>query len=195
MAADPAAEPHLCAACLFAPRPFASLAFHAPYGGLMRDMIVSFKFGERPEHVAVLRDLLLAAFERAVARPSGQAGERIAPGATDLVVPVPLHPGRLSWRGFNQSLELARPLAGKYGWPLEPAALARIRRTRPQSTLSGRERRENIRGAFAADPLLVRGRAVLLADDVMTTGATVDAAAQALLAAGARRVDVVVLAR
>jgi ComF family protein len=195
VANDPHEPPRLCAACQTGRRPYAALAFHAPYGGLLRDMIVSFKFGERPEHVAVLRDLLRAAYERAAARPVGTGQTRIAPGAVDMVVPVPLYPRRLSWRGFNQSLELARPLAGKYGWPLVPAALVRVRNTRPQSTLSGRDRRENIKGAFAADPARVRGRAVLLTDDVMTTGATVEAASQALRAAGARRVDVLVLAR
>ncbi|KUG28986.1 competence protein f [hydrocarbon metagenome] len=193
MEADPAEPPELCAACLILPRPFAALAFHAPYGDLLRDMILAFKFGERPQYGAVLRGLLLSAFERAAARAGQKGGD--APAVPDMVVPVPLYPRRLAWRGFNQSLELARPLARKYGWPIEPGALARIRDTRPQSTLSGRMRRENIQGAFAADATLVRGRTVLLTDDVMTTGATVEAAAKALRAAGASRVDVLVLAR
>lgn len=208
MEADPAEPPELCAACLILPRPFAALAFHAPYGDLLRDMILAFKFGERPQYGAVLRGLLLSAFERAAARAAQAAGSALtggsapatpavsaAPAVPDMVVPVPLYPRRLAWRGFNQSLELARPLARKYGWPIEPGALTRIRDTRPQSTLSGRMRRENIQGAFAADAALVRGRTVLLTDDVMTTGATVEAAAKALRAAGASRVDVLVLAR
>ncbi|NDY56726.1 ComF family protein [Desulfovibrio sulfodismutans] len=205
MEADPADDPDLCAACLLEPRPFSALAFHAPYGGLLRDMILAFKFGERPQYGAVLRDLFLLAFERAAARGVREGGTApatphapvapIAPIAPDVVIPVPLYPRRLAWRGFNQSLELARPLARKYGWPVDAQALSRIRDTRPQSTLSGRLRRENIRGAFAADPARVRGKTALLTDDVMTTGATVEAAARALLAAGASRVDVLVLAR
>lgn len=203
MEADPAEPPELCAACLIMPRPFAALAFHAPYGDLLRDMILAFKFGERPQYGAVLRGLLLSAFERAAARATPRAAQSggdapaapVGPAVPDMVVPVPLYPRRLAWRGFNQSLELARPLARKYGWPIEPGALTRIRDTRPQSTLSGRMRRENIQGAFAADADLVRGRTVLLTDDVMTTGATVEAAAKALRVAGASRVDVLVLAR
>ncbi|MEF3696604.1 ComF family protein [Desulfolutivibrio sp.] len=196
MEADPADDPDLCAACLLEPRPFSALAFHAPYGGLLRDMIIAFKFGERPQYGAVLRDLLLLAFERAVARGVREGGAApVAPVAPDVVIPVPLYPRRLAWRGFNQSLELARPLARKYGWPVDAGALVRIRDTRPQSTLSGRMRRENIRGAFAAATSRVRGKTALLTDDVMTTGATVEAAARALLAAGASRVDVLVLAR
>lgn len=191
MGDDPLAGPRVCAACLSVPPPQASLVFHAPYGGLLRDMIKAFKFGERPEHGAVLRGLFAAAFDRAMAADR----EGIASAGVELVAPVPLHPARLAWRGFNQSLELARPLARKYGWPIVPAALVRVRRTKPQSTLSGRERRENIRGAFAADAALVRGRRVLLTDDVMTTGATVEACARALIEAGAARVDVAVLAR
>ncbi len=180
---DPRAAPALCPSCEQTPRPFASLAFHAPYQGLLREMILSFKFGKTPEHAEVLRELLARAFARS------------GPAAVDVIVPVPLHPARLVWRGFNQSLELARGVSRVAGRPCDARALVRVRDTRPQSTLAGRERRENIRGAFLADPARVSGRVVLLADDVTTTGATVDAAAQALLDAGAARVDVVVLAR
>lgn len=182
---DPRAEPALCPACAQSPRPFASLAFHAPYQGLLRDMILSFKFGKQPEHAGVLRELLTGALTRAARGPA----------TADVIVPIPLHPARLAWRGFNQSLELARGVSRTIGRPIDARALVRVRDTRPQSTLSGRERRENIQGAFLADPARVSGRVALLADDVMTTGATMDAASQALLDAGAARVDVVVLAR
>ncbi|MDQ7833222.1 MAG: ComF family protein [Desulfovibrionaceae bacterium] len=195
MEADPAADPCLCAACLIEGRPFAVVAFHAAYGGLLRDLIVAYKFGRHPEHGAVLRELLLLAYVRARADRGGPDADTAVPAEPDVVVPVPLHPARLAWRGFNQSLELARPLARTHGWRIDARALARIRDTRPQSTLSGRLRRENIQGAFAADASRVRGRRVLLTDDVMTTGATVETAAKALLSAGARRVDVLVLAR
>ena len=119
----------------------------------------------------------------------------MAPDGPGGIVPVPLHPRRLAWRGFNQSLELARLLAADLGRPVLPGALRRIRDTTPQSQLPGARRRANIAGAFLADPAQVAGRSVLLVDDVMTTGATIDTAADALCAAGAARVDVLVVAR
>jgi ComF family protein len=114
----------------------------------------------------------------------------------DLVVPVPLDLERLRWRGFNQAVALARVLSARRRLPLHPMALRRRRGTRPQVGLNERDRRHNIAGAFAVrDPAVVRGRTILLLDDVMTTGATVDECAKTLRRAGARRVDVVVLAR
>jgi len=113
-----------------------------------------------------------------------------------LLVPVPLHPSRLRWRGFNQALLLARPLARRGRVRLAPFALARTRPTAPQVGLNDKERQENIAGAFTVrDPVLVRGRSILLIDDVYTTGATVNECARVLRGAGARRVDVLVLAR
>lgn len=114
----------------------------------------------------------------------------------DLLLPVPLHIQRLRWRGFNQALLLAKPLARRYGIDLNPFLLSRTRPTRPQVGLSDRERRDNIAGAFAVRrPDAIDGRIVLLVDDVYTTGATVDECARTLRRAGARRVDVLTLAR
>ncbi|NMC49361.1 MAG: ComF family protein [Desulfovibrio sp.] len=192
---EPRPGSSLCPACRNTPPPFATVAFHGAYQGLLRDMILAFKFGKHPEHAGVLRDLLAGAFLRAAPDEGSLEAGREAPIVPDLLVPVPLHPSRLAWRGFNQSLELARLLSRRLGRPIDARALVRIRDTRPQSTLSGPERQENIRGAFKADPSRVSGRVALLADDVMTTGATVEAASRALLEAGAVRVDVVVLAR
>jgi ComF family protein len=114
----------------------------------------------------------------------------------DLVLPVPLHIQRLRWRGFNQSLALARAAARCGGRPLAHAVLDRQRATPPQVGLGDAERRRNVRGAFVVrQPATVRDRTLLLVDDVMTTGATVDECARVLRRAGARRVDVLVLAR
>jgi predicted amidophosphoribosyltransferase len=170
----------LCPACRNAPRPFAAVAFHGAYQGLLRDMILAFKFGKHPEHAGVLRDLLAGAFLRAAPGTGRPAADREAPAVPDLLVPVPLHPSRLAWRGFNQSLELpaAVPQACKAhrcpGPGPHPGYQTPEHPVRP-------ERQENIRGAFRADPSRVSGRVALLADDVMTTGATVEAASRALL--------------
>lgn len=116
--------------------------------------------------------------------------------AHDLIVPIPLHPDRLRWRGFNQAVPLARALGRISGRPVNPLALSRHRPTPPQVGLGAVDRRRNVRGAFAVrQPAQVRGRTVLLVDDVMTTGATAHECARVLHTAGARAVDVVVLAR
>lgn len=118
------------------------------------------------------------------------------PGDVDLVVPVPLHLARLRWRGFNQAQLLAAPLARAAGLRIDPHVLARVRPTTPQVGLPERERRSNVRGAFAVrDAGRVAGRRLLLVDDVYTTGATVNECARVLRRAGARSVDVLVLAR
>jgi ComF family protein len=114
----------------------------------------------------------------------------------DLLIPVPLDLQRLRWRGFNQAVSLARVLARRHGRRLDPMALQRCRVTPPQVGLGEDDRRRNMVGAFAVrHPAAVRDRAILLVDDVMTTGATVEECAKTLRRAGARRVDVVVLAR
>lgn len=118
------------------------------------------------------------------------------PPEYDLLVPVPLHPARLRWRGFNQSLLLARPLGRSWGVEVDPLVLRRARSTPPQVGLDESARRKNVRGAFrVAVPGSIRGRSILLVDDVLTTGATANECALTLRRSGARRVDVLVLAR
>jgi ComF family protein len=113
----------------------------------------------------------------------------------DMLVPVPAHWRRRLWRGFDQAEVLARELSRRTGIPAV-RALRRKRHTDPQAGLTRRQRRENIRGCFqTAAPEAVRGRRVLLIDDVLTTGATVNAAAAALKQAGAAHVAVFTLAR
>jgi ComF family protein len=114
----------------------------------------------------------------------------------DLIVPVPLHLKRLRWRGFNQSLLLARQVGRACGTRVDPFLLARRRETPPQTQLSEEERRKNMRGAFAVTSGgSVQDRTILLIDDVYTSGATVNECSRALRRAGAKAVYVLTLAR
>jgi ComF family protein len=117
-------------------------------------------------------------------------------GVYDVVIPVPLHRSRLRWRGFNQAALLGAALARRLNCPLDVATLARVRSTAPQTARDRAQRTRNVRDAFAVRrPSRVAGQRVLLVDDVMTTGATADECARVLRAAGARRIDVLTLAR
>ncbi len=188
-------EPHLCAECLRRragaehTRPWERVLFYGAYDGLLRRLLLDFKYKDRLSHQRLLRTLARRALELRlpVMRPEQRQW--------DLIVPVPLHVRRLRTRGFNQSLVLARAVSRMLSCPLRPSALQRLRDTRPQFNLPPGERVSNIKNAFAADAAQVRGAAVLLVDDIMTTGATVNEAARCLRRAGARRVDVFVLAR
>jgi ComF family protein len=114
----------------------------------------------------------------------------------DVIVPVPLHWRRRWQRGYNQSAELARGLASVLGLPCRARCLCRVRDTPVQSFLSPDARRDNVRGAFlAARAAHLRGAAVLLVDDVMTTGSTAHETSAALRRAGAARVVVAALCR
>lgn len=111
------------------------------------------------------------------------------------IVPVPLHRQRERARGYNQSALLARVVAARVGWPLQEKGLVRQRNTRPQVGLDGAARQENVRAAFGWESPLPPPERVLLLDDVCTTGATLEACAQTLRAAGAQDIRGLALAR
>ena len=115
--------------------------------------------------------------------------------AIEVVVPIPLARGRLRSRGYNQAEILARELARQLGVPVHPQLLKRVRETPPQAGLGAAERATNLRDAFAAAPLDSPPHAVLLVDDVTTTGATFDAATRVLRASGVRQIYAVAIAR
>jgi len=136
-------------------------------------VVEAFKYGERTD----LAPALAAELARVTPREF----------AADLVAEVPLHPARERERGYNQSALLASALASRAGMPHLPGVLARVRPTRAQARLGPAARRLNLRGAFRVrDPERLAGRRVLLVDDVVTTGATLEAALGALRSAGVR---------
>ncbi|MBD9480716.1 ComF family protein [Pseudoxanthomonas sp. PXM02] len=123
------------------------------------------------------------------------AGSLASAPRPDAIVPVPLHVHRMRQRGYDQALELARPLAASLGLPLRTDLLQRVRATAPQSELDADQRQRNVARAFVVPPAVLPPPHVALVDDVMTTGATLQAAARTLLKAGVMRVDAWVCAR
>ncbi len=163
-----------------------------PYAYPWSDLVARYKFGGDAAWAASLAPLML----RVPAIAQCLAGL----ACTDHLMPIPLSAERLQSRGFNQAWELARALARQSGTSARADArlLLRIRNTPPQTQLKREARLRNVRGAFVVDPLRVRdiqGRRVLLVDDVMTSGASLFSAAQALREAGAATVSAVVFAR
>ncbi len=184
LAANGHEMPALCGECRQAPRPWEGFAFHSSYDGLLRELLLQFKFHSGFGTTRLLQQLCREAYDRHLNHWGG-----------DVIVPVPMHESRLRERGFNQSVELARGLRKSLRAPLAPGALQRTRPTRFQSGLTRKHRRKNLSGALLGDPALVSKRKVLLVDDIMTTGATLTACTRALMSAGASSVSVLVLGR
>lgn len=203
---------HLCGACLMqierVPRPYCPICGHqvwrrcnhcwgrepsftaaraaGVYQGVLREAIHAFKYGG----ARMLADPLAQALYRYLTVYSDIPWRR-----AECIVPVPIYPARKRIRGYNQSELLAERLSAMTGLPLVIDAVVRNRHTRPQVELSGEERRSNVIGAFEVrKPELVRGKIVLLVDDVATTCSTTHECSLTLLAGGARKVYVACLA-
>ena len=113
----------------------------------------------------------------------------------DMMVPIPLGKKRLQERGYNQVALVSEPLAYHVGLAYTPQALWKRKDTRSQVGLKHSQRRENVQNAYQADPQAVKGKSILIMDDVATTGATISSSTEALLAAGARDVFAITIAR
>ncbi|MBF0260503.1 MAG: ComF family protein [Magnetococcales bacterium] len=174
-----------CGACLNNPHAPDAAYFGFPYHGRVAELILGFKFADRPERSRLLVELCWERLHQALYWED-----------PDLVIPMPLHVRRLLWRRYNQSALLAGEVSARLGKPLVTDLLIRHKRTRPQTRLNARARRLNVQGAFSVNrPERLHGRSVLLVDDVFTTGATMQAAVATLKRAGAGRVSGLCLAR
>lgn len=175
----------LCGACRAEPPAFDVTLVAADYAMPLDQLVLQLKFGHRLALATLFARLLRdAVLEQ--------------PGFTlpALLCPVPLGRRRLAERGYNQALEIARPLARSLGVALHPRLVCRVHETAAQSSVAPEQRRQNIAGAFAIpDPALVQGRHIGVVDDVMTSGRTLDELAATLKRHGAARVSNLVFAR
>ena len=173
-----------CGSCVKVPPPLDSCLAAVSYAYPWSDLIVGYKFHHQPGRAGAFALLL-------------RSTPWVEPAldAADAVLPMPLSRQRLKMRGFNQALLLARQLAPD---KIDSQLLLRIKDTPPQSGLMRAQRLDSVRDAFAVDPLLsarVKGARLVLVDDVMTSGASLFAAARELRAAGAAHITGVVIAR
>jgi competence protein ComFC len=181
-----AGEPHLCGDCLNQPPPFARHRSSAKYEGPVKEVILLFKY----RGYEILGKYLADLVGRSI------AGEDDIWEGVDAIIPVPLHPKKLKKRGYNQAAVLSRHLSRLKGVKLLENCLIKARNNPAQTSLTAAERKDNVRGAYLVrKPAFVRGRILLLVDDVCTTGATLGECSRALKRAGAREVRAVTAAR
>ena len=175
-----------CTFCLPPPVYLDGAASAWLYEGVAADVLLAYKFRSRRQLVRLLAPALVEAVDR-----------RWPDLPFTAVLPVPLHPWRERRREFNQSALLAEHLCAVRGLHLLGNAAVRVRRTRPQSALGAHARRaKNIAGAFAVvDPAAIAGGAILIIDDILTTGATANELARVLKEAGAKKVMCATVAR
>lgn len=174
---------HLCLDCRLKPVLWDGIAFHSVYQGLLRDMIIRYKFNADLGLGNVLGSLLYEA-------ASNHHYEYL-----DWIIPVPLHDIRLQSRGFNQSLELSRILGKKTKLPVLKDALVKVRHTPPQSSMGKKSRLKSLKGVFQVRTDIVKNSRIILVDDIMTTGSTLKECSKVLLEAGVAEIRVAILSR
>lgn len=178
----PTLNNNICEKCLSNPPIYSALRSWAGFESPVRDALLAVKYHRNIGLAdAIATDMLEFA--------------RSLQWTMEILIPVPSGAARLRERGYNQVALIARPLAYELGVAYAPNGLRRARETRSQVGLNVSERRENVRGAYRADPSVVERKSILLMDDVATTGATISACAEALVAAGATEVRALTVAR
>ena len=178
-------DDHACGKCLGDQPAFDVARAALIHEGASRNLIHAFKYNNKTH---LRRPLALLTIEL--------LKDFIKDEKPELILPVPLHIDRLRKRGFNQAVLLGELLSREWGIPMERRALLRLRRTEPQVTLSAAERLNNVKNAFGlSGTVALSGKRILLLDDVITTGSTVDECARIVKKAGASRVSVVTVAR
>lgn len=181
-----AGEPHLCADCLENRPPFTRHRSAARYDGVAKDIILLYKY----RGFGVLSEFLADFLFRSLGREEDLWSD------VEAVVPVPLHPAKERSRGYNQAQLLAARLAQKKKIPILKGRLVKVRPTAAQTSLDGRARETNLKGAFRVKRSSgIKGRIVLLVDDVYTTGSTIRECSRVLREAGAKEVRALTVAR
>lgn len=181
-----AGEPHFCAECLKVRPPFSLHRSGGKYDGKLKDIILLFKY----RHLKVLGKQL-AQFAFFALREEEELWQKV-----DALLPVPLHPKRKKQRGFNQAQVLAEELEKIKGIKIEKGILIKVKNVAPQTSLVAEDRLKNVSGAFrVVKEDQIKGKKLLLIDDVYTTGATIRECSRVLKEAGAKEVKAITVAR
>lgn len=173
-----------CVTCLAQKDPFRLCRSAVKYDEFSKSLLLDFKFSDRLDNKVLLSNWLF------------MAGKDIFHQGIDLIIPVPLHYMRLFKRKYNQSAILAAEISKKINVPVDYNSLKRIRHTIPQVSCSGKQRSKNVKNAFSIiHPENIKGKRIVLIDDIYTTGSTLKECAKALKKAGAKSVDALTVAR
>ena len=176
-------KPYQCLQCRRDPPSWSGLGFYGLYAGLLKQLVLEYKFAQKLSLGRILAFLFHEAYKmHGLDRP-------------DFILPVPMHRKKLRERGFNQSLELAKIFAQKIDVPVIRQGFEKQRHTPAQSMLNRTERLVNLKRSFLISSDVIRNKKILLLDDIMTTGATLKECSQTLLQGGAKQVQVLFLAR
>lgn len=175
--------PDKCPECINNKHYFTKAISPLEYTGFIKDVIYKYKYSKKPYMYKLLGSLMVQAF----------LDNNIK--NIDLIVPVPLHRSKMLERGFNQAELLGVYISKKFNIPIDSKNLCRIRKTEIQNKLKKQERHKNVKNAFKIKKDdIFKGKRILLVDDIMTTGATVDECSRVLLRAGAKEVVVITVA-